>query len=220
MAETHITDPTLLSVLQSATAARQQCLDLISLLETTGPQSPTSTPSDELSTAERSLSARLALLRSHYRKAVYGVRDSKSGTASARSEVDSLHLQLQNLLYEQQHLKGEIRGCEEFEHRYTTLPLVDVELFLEGREELRGEGEELLTRERIQDEGERRRELGRVREGLERRKAELVRETQGKKEELGRLDREVEKWLNGKEGVRGIFEEREKAKRKAEEASA
>ena len=77
-----------------------------------------------------------------------------------------------------------------------------------------------MTRERIADEGERRRELGRVREGLERRKAELVRETQGKKEELGRLDREVEKWINGKEGVRGIFEEREKAKRKAEGESA
>lgn len=45
-----------------------------------------------------------------------GVRQTKQETTEARQEIDSLHLQLQNLYYEQRHLRGEIAGCEEFEY--------------------------------------------------------------------------------------------------------
>jgi len=33
-----------------------------------------------------------------------------------RQEVDKLHLQLQNLYYEQRHLQGEIAACESYEY--------------------------------------------------------------------------------------------------------
>nr|GFD57658.1 hypothetical protein [Tanacetum cinerariifolium] len=41
-------------------------------------------------------------------------RRTKQETSEARQEIDELHLQLQNLYYEQRHLRGEIRGCEEY----------------------------------------------------------------------------------------------------------
>jgi THO complex subunit 5 len=41
-------------------------------------------------------------------------REAKEATAEARREVDRLHLQLQNLYYEQRHLRGEIKACRDF----------------------------------------------------------------------------------------------------------
>ena len=45
---------------------------------------------------------------------VFDARDTKQNTAEAKSEIDSLHLQLQNLFYEQRHLRGEIGACEDY----------------------------------------------------------------------------------------------------------
>ena len=67
-----------------------------------------------------------------------------------------------------------------------------------------------MTVARIEDEYRRRVELEEERVGLVRRKEGLVREVGGKREELGRLDAEVEKWVQGLEGVRKVFEDREK----------
>ena len=111
-AEHLITDPTLLSVLRAAEEARRQCLQLTDLIA----QNHTSDdPSDEQLDAQRRLNARLALLRGLNRNAVKSVRATKQETTEARQEIDSLHLELQNLRYEQGHLGGEIRGCEGFE---------------------------------------------------------------------------------------------------------
>lgn len=41
-------------------------------------------------------------------------REAKETTSEVRREVDRLHLQLQNLYYEQRHLRGEINACREF----------------------------------------------------------------------------------------------------------
>jgi len=49
------------------------------------------------------------------RRAIFSVRQAKVDTAEARSEIDTLHLQLQNLHYEQRHLRGEISACESYE---------------------------------------------------------------------------------------------------------
>jgi THO complex subunit 5 len=51
------------------------------------------------------------------------------------------------------------------------------------------------------------------------RKEALVKETSAKREELARLDGEVEKWIAGESNVRKIFEAREK-KMEAEEGKA
>ena len=117
-----ITDPALLSVLQSAAQARQQSLAILDLLEEYHAHDQSSSPSDEatldqqlaLSKQQKILNAHLAQLRGLNRKAILSTRTTKQETAEARQEIDSLHLQLQNLYYEQRHLRGEIAGCEEY----------------------------------------------------------------------------------------------------------
>lgn len=51
-------------------------------------------------------------LRGLYRRAIMSTRTTKQTTSQARAEVDNLYLQLQNITYEQTHLKGEISACE------------------------------------------------------------------------------------------------------------
>ena len=58
----------------------------------------------------------LAELRGLNRNAINGVRNTKQVTAEARQEIDRLHLQLQNLYYEERHLRGEIAACESYEY--------------------------------------------------------------------------------------------------------
>ena len=89
--------------------------------------------------------------------------------------------------------------------------MVPVEEFLERRPEMRGAGEHEVTIARIEDERVARQGLEDVRLRLVKRKEALVKETAAKREELGRLDVEVEKWLGGQEGVRKMFEARGKA---------
>lgn len=61
------------------------------------------------------LSANLGNLRSQYSAAQFDAREAKQETLEKRQEVDRLHLQLQNLYYEQRHLQGEITACESYE---------------------------------------------------------------------------------------------------------
>merc|ERR1711977_653594 len=73
-------------------------------------------------------------------------------TAEARQEVGKLHLQLQNLYYEQRHLQGEIAACESFDHKYTQLPLIPVEQFLAEHPEHADADENALMTARIDHE--------------------------------------------------------------------
>lgn len=126
---TAITDPTLLRVLDAAALARQQSLAILDMLDahhTAAAEPPPSPPSEEpareqqlaVSREHKLLLAHLARLRGLNRKAILGVRATKQETAEARQEVDALHLQLQNLDYEQRHLRGEIAACENYEYVY------------------------------------------------------------------------------------------------------
>ena len=116
-----VTDDSLQSVLAAADLARTQSLAILDLLDAYHASS-TSTDSDSdaqqlaLSTQQKKLTAYLAQLRGLNRKAVLGVRSTKQETGEARQEIDALHLQLQNLYYEQRHLRGEIAGCEDYEY--------------------------------------------------------------------------------------------------------
>lgn len=116
-----VTDDSLQSVLAAADLARTQSLAILDLLDAHHASS-TSTDSDSdaqqlaLSTQQKKLTAYLAQLRGLNRKAVLGVRSTKQETGEARQEIDALHLQLQNLYYEQRHLRGEIAGCEDYEY--------------------------------------------------------------------------------------------------------
>ena len=109
-ADTIVSDPQLRSVLDAAASARKQCEDILNLIAL---QKYTQ---DEASSQEKLLFSRLAVVRGLNRRAILDVRKTKQETADARHEIDTLHLQLQNLYYEQRHLRGEIALCENYEY--------------------------------------------------------------------------------------------------------
>lgn len=115
-----ITDPVLTSVLAAAHETRQQCNSILDFISSQNASASTSASTavyedTQLLTAQKTLSTRLAILRGLNRKAILSVRNTKHETSEKRQEIDALHLQLQNLYYEQRHLRGEIRACEDYE---------------------------------------------------------------------------------------------------------
>ena len=113
-----VTDPFLKYVHETSTHTRQQCMNLLDLVEanTVRASDPPSTEVRlELSEQQKLLYTYLAQLRGSNRNAILAVRSTKQTTAEARQEIDRLHLQLQNLYYEQRHLRGEISACESYE---------------------------------------------------------------------------------------------------------
>lgn len=120
-----VADESLQPVLSTSAETLAQCHQLLSLLN------PDSLPTDSASVRDLSLAvskqqkilfALLAQLRGQNRDACFRVRDTKHATAEARQEIDRLHLQLQNLYYEQKHLSGEIAACEAYEYVGTGWP--------------------------------------------------------------------------------------------------
>ena len=117
--QSSITDPTLLAVLASAAEVRSQCSEILRLLQehhlaAQGAGASSIQDPNDLWQRQLQLNARLAHLRGLNRKAILRVRGTKQDTADARQEIDGLHLRLQNLYYEQRHLRGEIAACEEY----------------------------------------------------------------------------------------------------------
>lgn len=102
-------------------------------------------------------------------------------------------------------------------HVYTNLPLTSTEEFLAAHPEHADSDEHDLTIARIQDEHAARQQLEEQRQVLQKRKEALLKETNAKKEELGKLDAEMEKWIAGESNVRKIFDAKEKKAMEAEE---
>ena len=113
-----VTDSYLQSVLATSLQTREQCTNLIDLVEANA-IAASQTPSVEvqlnISKQQRLLYSYLGQLRELNRNAILKVRNTKQTTAEARQEIDRLHLQLQNLYYEERHLRGEIAACESYE---------------------------------------------------------------------------------------------------------
>ena len=113
-----VIDSYLQSVLATSLHTREQCMNLINLVEANA-IATSHTPSDEaqldVSKQQRLLYSHLGQLRELNRNAVLKVRNTKQTTAEARQEIDTLHLQLQNLYYEERHLRGEIAACDSYE---------------------------------------------------------------------------------------------------------
>ncbi|KXT13064.1 hypothetical protein AC579_4915 [Pseudocercospora musae] len=201
-----ITDPTLLSVLAAAAESRRQCLEMLTFIEQNG---ASAYESDELNIEQKKLASRLAILRGLNRNAVMSVRATKQETTEARQEIDSLHLTLQNLYYEQRHLRGEISACEDYDHKYLSLPMIPTEDFLAAHPQYIEASDHDLTIARINDEHEARRALEEQRLALMKRKLALEKETLGKKEELARLDLEIERWIGGQSKVLDVFKKKD-----------
>ncbi|KAF2405571.1 hypothetical protein EJ06DRAFT_469261 [Trichodelitschia bisporula] len=206
-ADTIVTDPQLRSVLAAASLAREQCLSILALLEkhyTAG-----STPAElqpDLAKQQKALLAQVAQMRYQNRTALLAVRATKQATADARLEVDTLHLQLQNLYYEQRHLIGEIALCENYDHKYQSLPLIPVEQFLEQFPEHRESSEHDLMVARIEHEHVERQALEEKRQGLLKRKQGLIAENNKRKENLENLDKDLEKFIDAATPIMKTFE--------------
>lgn len=113
-----VTDPFLQHVHDTSTRASEQCLHLLDVAEAnavSASHSPLPEIQLELSKQQKLLYSYLAQLRGLNRNAILEVRNTKQVTAEARQEIDRLHLQLQNLYYEERHLRGEIAACESYE---------------------------------------------------------------------------------------------------------
>lgn len=208
-----ISDPYLQSVVALAAQAREQSLAILDLIDTFHSSDPSELENEQLmqlSKQQKQLTAYLARLRSQNRKTVNGVRQTKKETTEARQEVDRLHLELQNLYYEQRHLRGEIAACEAYEHTYEQIDMQPAEEFLQQHPEYAELSEHDLTEARIRDEEAQRKALEEERKALVKVKEELTKATGAQKDELAKLDAEFEKWVAGEESVRKLLEAREK----------
>ncbi len=204
-----ITDPLLQSVLAAAAQAQQQSLAILDLIAESKVASWDTSSQLELSRQHKTLTTHLANLRGLNRKAILTARTTKQETAEARQEIDSLHLQLQNLYYEQRHLHGEIAACEDYKHTYTNIAMVPQDEFVSQHPEHAESSEHDVTVARIEDEHQQRLKLEESRQALVKRKEALVKDTNARKDELAKLDAEMEKWVAGQENVRKLFDARE-----------
>lgn len=113
-----VTDSYLQSVIATSLHTREKCMNLIDLVEANAiaaSQTPSVAVQLDISKQQRLLFSHLGQLRQLNRNAILKVRNTKQTTAEARQEIDRLHLQLQNLYYEERHLRGEIAACDSYE---------------------------------------------------------------------------------------------------------
>ena len=111
-----VSEPSLKAVLQISDQARDQAAQLAKLVEQANNDTqPSPELVAELVQQQKQLFTTISQLRGLHRNASLAARETKATTAEARHEVDRLHLQLQNLYYEQRHLQDEITACESYE---------------------------------------------------------------------------------------------------------
>ncbi|KAK3903082.1 Fms-interacting protein-domain-containing protein [Staphylotrichum tortipilum] len=208
--DAHITDPSLASVVETSSAAREQAQALVDLIaQATAAYANGPIPADvlaEISKQQKLLNTNLAHLRGLHRAAHFQARDTRSQTAEARHEVDVLHLQLQNLYYEQRHLEGEIAACEGFDHTYQLLPLIPVEEFLAQHPEHADDDENALMVARINHERAEREALEQQRLELQKRKQKLITENKKRSDDLANLDKDLEKFIDAAKPIQKMFE--------------
>jgi THO complex subunit 5 len=113
-----VSEPSLAQVLSTSKEAYDHAMDLLAKLEEairTHDGTLSTEQQGDLLHRQKLMYSNIAFLRGLHRTAHLNARETKTVTADARLEVDRLHLQLQNLYYEQRHLDGEISACESYE---------------------------------------------------------------------------------------------------------
>ena len=197
-----VTDDGLAALLQASTQARRQALELIDLAargassDAAGQSPSLAAIAAEIVREQKLLVANISQLRTLHRSAYFSARETKSQTAEARQEVDRLHLQLQNLYYEQQHLQGEISACQNYDHSYKHLPLISEDEFLALHPEHADADEVALMTARITHEKQEREALEKQKNELLKKKLKLIAENKKRKEDLASLDRDLENFID------------------------
>ncbi|KAL8808299.1 MAG: hypothetical protein Q9182_000119 [Xanthomendoza sp. 2 TL-2023] len=183
-----VQDSFLLSVLAASTHAREQCMQLIDLAEQSAVASTQTLPPEtklHLSTQQRQLNADLASLRLSSRDSILEVRTTKQDTAEARQEIDRLHLHLQNLYYEERHLRAE--------------------KFLHLEPEHLQNDERSLMFARINHELAEREALEQQRQALLKRKQGLIADNKKRKDDLASLDKDLETFIDVHMQIHMVF---------------
>ncbi|KAJ4163297.1 hypothetical protein LMH87_005036 [Akanthomyces muscarius] len=200
-----ISDPSLVAVLQVSDQARDQAYDLLQLVAQARARA---TPENhvEIAKQQKHILTSISHLRGLHRNASFAARDTKTQTAERRQEVDRLHLQLQNLYYEQRHLQGEIAACESYDHKYQQLPLIPVEEFLALFPDAAAKDDNQLMHARIEHERGEREKLESHRQDLLKRKQKLIAENTRRKEDLANLDQNLEKFIDAAKPILELFE--------------
>lgn len=124
--------------LRALEETRELCLQIIQQdrerSQTASASSTTVAPSTDRQRSQKALFASLSNLRGLHRNAYMQMRQTKQTTSEAKQEQDRLHLKLQNLYYEQRHLRGEIDSCLEFpydsSYRWVRSMALDMDLQL------------------------------------------------------------------------------------------
>ncbi|KAK2591076.1 hypothetical protein QQS21_011232 [Conoideocrella luteorostrata] len=201
-----VSEPSLVAVLQISDQARDQAHALLRLTDE-ATDAPTSAELQaEIVKQQKHLFTSISHLRGLHRNACISARETKTQTLEARQEVDRLHLQLQNLYYEQRHLQGEITACESYDHKYQQLPLISVEEFLSRHPEHAEDGENEIMVARIDHERMEREDLEQQRQELLKRKQKLIAENKRRKDDLANLDQDLEKFIDAAKPILELFE--------------
>ncbi|KAF1982353.1 hypothetical protein K402DRAFT_384746 [Aulographum hederae CBS 113979] len=198
-----ITDATLMALYEHTDKLKDEAFTLLHLMETSDALTPDL--ETDASLRLKQIQVELMKMRPLHRDMMEAVRKTKEETAKARDEVDGLHLQKQNLEYEQNHLKTEIAACENFDHKYQHLDLIPVEEYLAQYPEHAELDPHELMIARINDEHQHRQALEEQRQGLLKRKQALIADNNRRKDDLANLDKSVEKFLEGAEPIKKIF---------------
>ncbi|EQL00219.1 hypothetical protein G6O67_002624 [Ophiocordyceps sinensis] len=201
-----VNDSTLIAVLQVSDQAREQAHVLLRLADQATESRPSAELQAELAKQQKHLFTSISHLRGLHRTACISARETKAVTSEARQEVDRLHLQLQNLYYEQHHLQGEISACESYDHKYTQLPLIPVEEFLAQHPDHVDDGENELMVARIDHERAEREALEQQRQELLKRKQKLIADNKRRKDDLANLDQDLEKFIDAAKPIMELFE--------------
>ncbi|KZL87952.1 fms interacting, partial [Colletotrichum incanum] len=195
-----VSDKKLGAVLQTSGYAQDQALKLLQLLSDIARAEEASVTAEQLqatlSKEQKLLLTNISHLRGLHRSANFDARDTKAQTAEARHEVDRLHLQLQNLYYEQRHLEGEIEACESYDHTYQKLPLIPVDEFVALHPEHANDDENAMMIARIGHERAEREALEQQRLELVGRKQKLIADNKKRKDDLANLDKDLEKFID------------------------
>lgn len=141
-----------------------------------------------------------ANLKSINRQSSSIVAHYKSQTQKVRNEVDQIHLDLQNLIYERRHLEKEIKKCQEFESEYQNISIHSLEEYFERNPEDKKEGpdqidpHELMIK-RLKFELSERKRFEAEKKELLQKKLKLSKENDEKKSKLDELEKQLDRFV-------------------------
>ncbi|OLL25238.1 putative THOC5 family protein [Neolecta irregularis DAH-3] len=192
-----ITHPILLPCLEIADVARRST-QIIMTDKVTGQKHYTA--------PIRHLLSALNELRRRDRETFRFLKDTKGEVEQEKIAVDRQSLSLQNLYYEQGYLKGEIKNCCEFPSIYTCIPLIPEEEYLISHPQDCELSPHQLMISRLNHEISERERLDKHRKELAQKRASLIQENKQRKEELERLDKQLQAFIESAGPIEKVFE--------------